>query len=88
MVADGRVARHPCRDEIGHQAHHEGNAAFATGAAMDTADILTESMSIKRGSGRTVAPLALVALADFLIFGQENRRAVEAEPPALSFSDS
>ncbi|MBX4994643.1 hypothetical protein ABID08_002783 [Rhizobium binae] len=55
---------------------------------MDTADILTESMSIKRGSGRTVAPLALVALADFLIFGQENRRAVEAEPPALSFSDS
>ena len=38
---------------------------------MDTADILTEPMTIKRGSGRTVTLLALVALADFLIFGQE-----------------
>ncbi|WHO76870.1 DUF4173 domain-containing protein [Rhizobium sp. BT03] len=38
---------------------------------MDTADTLTEPMPIRRGSGRTVALLALVALADFLIFGQE-----------------
>ncbi len=37
---------------------------------MDTADILTEPMPIKRGGGRPVALLALVALADFLIFGQ------------------
>ncbi|AIC31900.1 hypothetical protein IE4771_PE00677 (plasmid) [Rhizobium etli bv. mimosae str. IE4771] len=38
---------------------------------MDTTDILTEPMTIKRGSRRTLALLALVALADFLIFGQE-----------------
>jgi hypothetical protein len=38
---------------------------------MDTANTLTEPMPIRRGSGRTVALLALVVLADFLIFGQE-----------------
>ncbi|ACI57838.1 conserved hypothetical protein (plasmid) [Rhizobium leguminosarum bv. trifolii WSM2304] len=38
---------------------------------MDTANILTEPMPIRRGSGRTVALLALVGCADFLIFGQE-----------------
>ncbi|MDO3434973.1 DUF4173 domain-containing protein [Rhizobium sp. CBN3] len=36
---------------------------------MDTADILTQPMPIRRGSGRVAALLALVALADFLIFG-------------------
>ncbi|MBB3351591.1 DUF4173 domain-containing protein [Rhizobium lentis] len=36
---------------------------------MDTADILTQPMRIRRGSGRVAALLALVALADFLIFG-------------------
>ncbi|OWV89165.1 hypothetical protein ATY78_19790 [Rhizobium sp. R635] len=36
---------------------------------MDTADILTPPMPIRRGSGGVAALLALVALADFLIFG-------------------
>ncbi|PDT04263.1 hypothetical protein CO666_10305 [Rhizobium chutanense] len=36
---------------------------------MDTTDTLTEPMPIKRGRGRIAALLALVALADFLIFG-------------------
>ncbi|EJC83082.1 LOW QUALITY PROTEIN: hypothetical protein Rleg4DRAFT_4822 [Rhizobium leguminosarum bv. trifolii WSM2297] len=38
---------------------------------MNTAISLTEPMPIRRGSGQTVALLALVGLADFLIFGQE-----------------
>ncbi|TBY46261.1 DUF4173 domain-containing protein, partial [Rhizobium leguminosarum bv. viciae] len=38
---------------------------------MDTANTLTEPMPIRRGSGRTVALLALVGFADFLIFGHQ-----------------
>lgn len=38
---------------------------------MDTANTLTEPMPTRRGSGRTVALLALVGFADFLIFGRE-----------------
>ncbi|MGZ2460713.1 DUF4153 domain-containing protein [Rhizobium anhuiense] len=37
---------------------------------MVTTDTLTEAMPIRRGSGRTAALFALVALADFLIFGE------------------
>ncbi|MBX5182200.1 DUF4173 domain-containing protein [Rhizobium sp. NZLR5] len=38
---------------------------------MDTTDILTEAMPMRRGSGRMTGLLALVALSDFLIFGHE-----------------
>ncbi|MEH7870638.1 DUF4173 domain-containing protein [Rhizobium laguerreae] len=37
---------------------------------MDTTDTLTEAMPIRRGGGRIATLFALVALADFLIFGQ------------------
>lgn len=37
---------------------------------MDTTDTLTEAMPIRRGSGRIATLFALVALADFLIFGE------------------
>ncbi|AUW48281.1 DUF4153 domain-containing protein [Rhizobium leguminosarum] len=37
---------------------------------MDTTDTLTEPMPIRRGSGRIATLFALVALADFLIFGE------------------
>lgn len=38
---------------------------------MDTTDILTEAMPMRRGSRRMAGLLALVALSDFLIFRHE-----------------
>ncbi|MBY5893006.1 hypothetical protein HFN45_06400 [Rhizobium leguminosarum] len=40
---------------------------------MDTTDSLTAPMPIRRYPGRIAVLLGLVALADFLIFGQEPR---------------
>ncbi|MGZ2383410.1 putative membrane protein YccC [Rhizobium brockwellii] len=37
---------------------------------MDTTNTLTEAMPIRRGTSRIVGLFALVALADFLIFGE------------------
>src|SRR3954454_3275630 len=72
MVADrdGPASRDSFRGDLRKHAHRDRRAAFTKGPAMDTTNILTAPMPIRRYPGRIAVLLGLVALADFLIFGE------------------